>query len=83
MIEDYARTSSPLRDRLLLACAKHTAGHIKYGNPMESYSRFASEFDLPSTTDVNGQAEPFEALLDELEEVPLEDIESTPPRIQL
>ncbi len=26
-LEDYERTSSPDRDRLLLACAKHTAGH--------------------------------------------------------
>jgi hypothetical protein len=26
---------------LLLACAHHTAGHQKFGDPLEAYSRFS------------------------------------------
>jgi hypothetical protein len=46
LLEDYGRTSSPLKERLLLACAHHTAGHRKYGDPLESYRRFAEAFGL-------------------------------------
>jgi hypothetical protein len=28
------------RDTLLLACAHHTAGHQKFGDPLEAYRRF-------------------------------------------
>ena len=41
-----AHARRPGRDRLLLACAKHTAGHRKYGDPLECYRRFAEAFDL-------------------------------------
>jgi len=78
MIEDYARTSSPDRDRLLLACAKHTAGHTKYGDSLESYNRFAREFDLPPATGKGGDRDPLEAVLEEIEQVPLADEEATP-----
>ncbi len=32
--------SSEERDTLLLACAHHTAGHQKFGDPLEAYRRF-------------------------------------------
>jgi len=41
LLEDYLRTQATGRDRLLLACAQHTAGHRKYGDPLEAYRRFA------------------------------------------
>ena len=46
LLEDYLRTTASDRDRLLLASAQHTAGHRKYGDPLESYRRFAEAFDL-------------------------------------
>jgi hypothetical protein len=44
LLEDYAHSTARGRDRLLLACAKHTAGHRKYGDPFESYRRFSEAF---------------------------------------
>ena len=75
MIEDYGRTSSPDRDRLLLACAKHTAGHSKYGDSLESYGRFANAFDLPPATGATGDGDPIEAVRQEMEMIPEADIE--------
>jgi hypothetical protein len=46
LLEDYLRTTATDRDQLLLASAQHTAGHRKYGDPLESYRRFAEAFDL-------------------------------------
>jgi hypothetical protein len=46
LIEDYLHSTADDRDRLLLACAKHTAGHRKYGDPHEAYRRFAEAFNL-------------------------------------
>ena len=40
LLEDYGHTSAADRDTLLLACAHHTAGHVKFGDPLESYRRF-------------------------------------------
>ncbi len=40
LIEDWATNRSPDRDRLLLACAHHTATHRKYGNPLDCAHRF-------------------------------------------
>ena len=48
LLEDYGRTSATDRERLLLACAQHTAGHRKYGDPLEAYRRFAEALDLPA-----------------------------------
>jgi hypothetical protein len=44
LIEDYRHSTALGRDQLLLACAKHTANHRKYGDPLESYQRFAGAF---------------------------------------
>ena len=44
LLEDYAHSTARDRDRLLLASAKHTAGHRKYGDPLEAYQRFAEVF---------------------------------------
>jgi hypothetical protein len=44
--EDYQHTTAAGRDRLLLASAKHTAGHRKYGDHLEAYRRFAEALDL-------------------------------------
>ena len=41
LLEDYAKTQAHDRDRLLLAQAKHTAGHRKYGDHLECFRRFA------------------------------------------
>src|SRR5881628_3979482 len=41
LLEDYAKTRAHDRDRLLMAQAKHTAGHRKYGDHLECYRRFA------------------------------------------
>jgi hypothetical protein len=41
LLEDYAKTRAHDRDRLLLAQAKHTAGHRKYGDHLECFRRFA------------------------------------------
>src|SRR5207237_1564042 len=46
LLEDYLHTKAHDRERLLLACAQHTAGHRKYGDPLECYRRFAEAFDL-------------------------------------
>jgi len=46
LLEDYAHTRAHGRERLLLACAQHTAGHRKYGDHLECYRRFAEAFDL-------------------------------------
>ena len=44
LVEDWAGNSSPDRDTLLLACAHHTAGHQKFGDPLECYRRFTGAF---------------------------------------
>jgi len=46
LLEDYQRSTAADRDRLLLACAKHSAGHRKYGDPLEAYRRFAEAMKL-------------------------------------
>ena len=44
LLEDYMHSTASDRDRLLLACAKHTAGHRKYGDHLEAYRRFSEAF---------------------------------------
>ena len=46
LLEDYAKTRAHDRDRLLLACAKHTAGHRKYGDHLEALRRFTEALDI-------------------------------------
>jgi hypothetical protein len=41
LLEDYGHTSAVDRDTLLMACAHHTAGHQKFGDPLECYKRFS------------------------------------------
>jgi hypothetical protein len=40
LLEDWAGSTAADRDTLLLACAHHTAGHQKFGDPLEAYRRF-------------------------------------------
>ena len=46
LLEDYGHTRAHDKDTLLLACAHHTAGHVKYGDPLEPYKRFAEAFGV-------------------------------------
>jgi len=46
LLEDYRHSTASDRERLLLASAQHTAGHRKYGDPLEAYRRFAEAFGL-------------------------------------
>ena len=46
LLEDYAKTQAHDRDRLLLACAKHTAGHRKYGDHLEALRRFTEALGI-------------------------------------
>jgi hypothetical protein len=46
LLEDYLHSTAAERDMLLLACAHHTAGHVKYGDPLECYRRFTEAFAL-------------------------------------
>ena len=46
LLEDYAKTRAHDRDRLLLACAKHTAGHRKYGDHLEALRRFTEALEI-------------------------------------
>jgi hypothetical protein len=65
LLEDYTKNHERKRDWLLLACAHHTAGHIKYGDSLEPYRRFAEAFDIESRQSSRGDADPAEALLDD------------------
>src|SRR5439155_5565532 len=40
LLEDYGHSTAYARETLLLACAHHTAGHQKFGDPLECYRRF-------------------------------------------
>jgi hypothetical protein len=46
LLEDYAKNRSGDRDRLLLACAHHTAVHRKYGNPLDCATRFGAALGI-------------------------------------
>lgn len=46
LIEDWAKNQSPDRDRLLLACAHHTAVHRKYGNTLDCAQRFGAAMGI-------------------------------------
>jgi hypothetical protein len=46
LLEDWAKNRNPDRDRLLLACAHHTAQHRKYGNPLDCANRFGSALGI-------------------------------------
>ncbi len=46
LIEDYGKNQGWDRDRLLLACAHHTAVHRKYGNPQDCATRFGAALGI-------------------------------------
>ena len=66
-LEDYYRNRSPYRDELLLAAAHHAAGHRKYLNYLESFQRYAREWEVASV--------PFPDALGDDENPAMEDIE--------
>ena len=63
-LEDYGKNTGRKRDLLLMACAHHTAGHVKYGDALEPYRRFTEAFGIDSTQQTTGDLDPSEALLD-------------------
>lgn len=65
LIEDYRHSTAADRDRLLLACAQHTAGHRKYGDPLEAYRRYAEAFGIDTRQSSRGDAPVEDALLDD------------------
>ena len=46
LLDDYRHSTAADRDRLLLASAKHTAGHRKYGAHLDAWRRYADAFGL-------------------------------------
>ena len=46
LLDDYRRNPHGERERLLLACAQHTAGHQKYGDTLEPYRRYLEALGL-------------------------------------
>ena len=46
LLDDYRHSTAGDRDRLLLASAKHTAGHRKYGSHLDAWRRYADAFGL-------------------------------------
>jgi hypothetical protein len=47
LLEDYGHNARARQGHtLLLACAHHTAGHVKFGDPLEPYKRFAEAFGV-------------------------------------
>jgi hypothetical protein len=63
-LEDYEKTSSRERDVLLMGCAHHTAGHVKYGDSLEPYRRFSEAFGIDSSGSGEGDADPSQQLDD-------------------
>jgi hypothetical protein len=47
MLEDFGKSRSPHRDRLLMACVQHCAGHRKYGDIEEAARRFSEGVGVP------------------------------------
>jgi hypothetical protein len=46
LIEDYGKNQGWDKERLLLACAHHTAVHRKYGDPLVASRRFGNAFGI-------------------------------------
>ena len=66
-LQDYRRTSSPMRDTLLLASAQNTAGAIKYGDQFMLLRQFGEAFGVPTEAESDGGDDPAEAFLDDIE----------------
>ncbi|MFN8522848.1 MAG: hypothetical protein U0821_07040 [Chloroflexota bacterium] len=65
LVEDFGKSSSPERNRLIMAAASFSAGHRKYGDPLESFRRFSEAFGIDTKQDAKGDAPVEEALLDD------------------
>ncbi len=65
LVEDYGHSTAGEREKLLLAAARHNAGHRKYGDPLEAYRRLASALRLDTRETARGAADPRDALLDD------------------
>jgi hypothetical protein len=65
LLEDYVQSTAVDRERLLFGSVVNVTGYRKYGEPLESYQRFAAAFDLPSVESVNGDAPVEELALDD------------------
>jgi hypothetical protein len=63
-LEDYEKSTARDRDLLLLGCAHHTAGHIKYGDSLEPYRRFSEAFALDASGSTQGDRDPRDQLTD-------------------
>ena len=46
LLEDYGKNRGHDSDRLLLACAQHTAVHRKYGDPLDASRRFGKAMGI-------------------------------------
>ena len=46
LLEDWGKNQGWDKDRLLLACAHHTAVHRKYGNPLDCANRFGAAMGI-------------------------------------
>ena len=53
------------REVLFAASAQHTEGHVKYGDSLEPYRRFADAMGIDSRQQTTGDLDPSEALLDD------------------
>jgi len=69
MLEDYTRTTSSFGGELLMASARHTAGHQKYGDSLELYKRYAESMDIKvqGNGDLAKNEDPIEAFLDDID----------------
>ena len=67
ILQDYRRTSSPMRDTLLLASAQNTAGAIKYGDQFVLLRQYGEAFGVPTEAESDGGDDPAEAFLDDIE----------------
>jgi hypothetical protein len=65
ILEDYETNRSSKRMELLLGAAQHNAGHVKYGDSLEPYRRFAEAFGMDSSQSAESDLDPIEALLDD------------------
>lgn len=65
LVEDYLHSTAEARERLLLAAARHTAGHRKYGDPLEAYHRYCDAFGVEARGSTRGDGEPVEAVREE------------------
>jgi hypothetical protein len=69
MLEDYTRTSSSFAGELLMASARHTAGHQKYGDSLELYKRYAESMDIKvqANGDLSKNEDTIEAFVDDID----------------